>query len=59
VKRIKLLELVCIEEDSPPTCDYYVTWQDNTFEIFYHDDYANQKRVMRQYIKQAQENSKR
>jgi hypothetical protein len=58
VKRIKALEFVCIDMADPKRCDLHVTWQDNTFEVFFDGDRINLKRVMRQFEKQAKENSK-
>lgn len=57
MKRIKSLEFVTIDEADPTRCDMHVTWQDNTFEVFFDGDRINFKRVMIQFQKQAKENS--
>ncbi len=55
MKRIKSLELVCIDVTDPTLCDMHVTWEDNTFTIFYDGDHANFKRVMHQFALQARQ----
>lgn len=55
MKRIKSLTLVTIDEADPTRCDIHITWADNTFEIFFDEDWINKKRIMNQYFRQSKQ----